>query len=469
MRQSEPARQQRPALHTDALHDTPRALQMKRGLAASPYASQVAMLKPARPVFGAPVQMSADDGGARATQTAYRAWLQARLAEVAGLEGSARVQRVQGLLWLTEDVACRLRDGQAVQVDALPTAPRLGAPQACGGIPPEWIEVVRQLIDQVERPVEGATASDGAQVEGSLYSGTDWNSRLGVAQYRTQSDNLASPEATCNGTSFAMAIERLGVSRADVVNACERAMGLTDESTDTQRAERWQQRVGAWMRVENSRSYNYQKLRGQAQSGATRARWSGEFKTNAQMEDVVLFLAYLKGISRTSITSNPGNIRTLLTAIDGDSAGNIATVQKMTSFGSWDNLRTRTRTCLEGGGAVIFSFYHKGSKASERNKTHIITVQHVEDDGFIVDDPYGRMREDYSHREYGDAYAAAGSMRRTTKNTVDRSDANDWQVDNAQSPTANETRGRSYKVTRKTIEESFYYVELLSRPQETGS
>lgn len=441
----------------------------------------------------------------RKVQKDYRTWVEARVTEVAALQGDAKVQRVEGLLWQMEDTAFRIKAGETVDINGLSTTPTLGAARACGGVPPEWIDPGRALIAIIEQTIVGATGGPAAAApattpatttaappttapptttsttapapattttaptriaEGSLYSETDWNSRLGIPQYRTQSDNLASPEATCNGTSLAMALERLGVSRNQVVSACERAMGLTAESTDADRTAKWTEKVTAYLKAENERSSNYQKLRGKSTTDDTRKTWAGEFKANAQMEDVVLFLMYLKGIAPTEVNSN---LDTILKSLDPDGkAGNVATFEKITTKPTWSDLKTKVKTTLEGGGSVILSLYHKGNKTGESSKTHIITVQRVDGDDFYVDDPYGKIREDYSHTASGDAYADAGSMTRKTKNEVDSTSTDtDWKLSAAQAPTATETKGKSVKITKKTVEESFFYLVLMKRPVAT--
>jgi hypothetical protein len=429
----------------------------------SGYAAQAASLRPKARMATTAAKGAAQAADPRVVYTTYRTWIEARILELSALTGTVKLGRARGLLWQMEDVAVRLQSA-TVNIEGLSKTPAAGTAQDCGGVPPEWIEPARQIIEVLENEIEGVNATPAAsRVEGSVYADEDWNSRLGVPQYRTQSDNLASPEATCNGTSFAMAIERLGVSRAAVASACETTMELTAESTPEQVEAKWKTKVGAFLSAENARGSNYQKLRGASQTATVRTTMAAEFKANAQMEDLVLFLAYLKGISRTSITSSSDNIVTLLGVIDGTSAGNLATVEKLTSVGKWDDTVTKVQTCLNGGGGVIFSLYHKGSKTGESGKTHIITVQRAMSDGFIVDDPYGRIRTDYSHKEYGDAFAAKGKMGRTTKNTKE-SAADDWKVAAAQDPTTAETRGRSYKLTKKSIVDSFYYMQLLSRP-----
>lgn len=401
--------------------------------------------------------------GPRAVYTAYQAWILSRIAEVEALTGQAKLDLARGLLWQMEDTAIRCKS-ETVDVSALNKTPTAGAAQNCGGVPPEWIGGARTLIQMLENPIAGIEASMQGRVEGSKYADEDWNARLGVPQYRTQSDNLASPEATCNGTSAAMVFERIGVGRQAVVEACEREMGLTDASTVEAKTAKWTEKATAYLKKENEAGSNYQKPRGQSQSSTTRTTMAGAFKDSAQMEDMVLFLAWLKGIGRTSITSSSANLGTLLTSIDGTAGTNIATVEKITAKGTWETLSKKVSDTLNGGGAAVYSFYHKGSKASESGKTHIITVQQVLDDGFIVDDPYGKIRTDYSHNELGDAYGAKGSQTRTTKNLVHRT-GDDWKVDQAQNPDADESKGDSVTVTKKTIMDSFYYVQLLKKTQ----
>ena len=418
------------------------------------------VLESLAPTTDAPAEAPAP-AGPRAAYLAYRSWIEARILELELLTGQGKLDRARGLLWQMEDVALKMKT-EVVDINALSKTPTAGAAANAGGVPPEWIKPARTIIGILENPIAGVEASLTGRVEGSKYADEDWNSRLGVPQYRTQSDNLTSPEATCNGTSAAMVFERVGVGRADVVKACETAMGLTAESTAEVKTAKWIEKVEAYLTNQNAKGSNYQKPRGQSQSATTRTTMSGDFKANAQMEDMVLFLAWLKGIGHTSITSSSANLGTLLTAMDGTDGTKIATVEKLESMGTWKDFSKKISDTLNGGGAVVYSFYHKGTKAGESGKTHIITVQRMLDDGFIVDDPYGQIRSDYSHKTYGDAYANAGSMTRVTKNQVHRT-GDDWKVDQAQNAEADETRGDSVKVNKKTIEDSFYYVQLLKR------
>ena len=86
-------------------------------------------------------------------------------------------------------------------------------------VPAEWITPLRSII--------------------GISSDYTWCKRLGVPWYRSQRDNLARPDATCNVTSIAMALERLGFDRTDLVAAIDSALG--DYSpTYTSRDEQWE-------------------------------------------------------------------------------------------------------------------------------------------------------------------------------------------------------------------------------------
>jgi uncharacterized protein YvpB len=325
--------------------------------------------------------------------------------------------------------------------------------------PPELIPVVCPLIEMVERPVESATKSESAMTEGSLYSDKDWNSRLGIPQYRTQSDNLASPEATCNVTSLAMALERLGYNRADILSSIE--VELKKSHTQEQKkgskitldALR-QEKIKAYLKAENKAKKGYQKLRGQTNTDQTMDGWAEDYAEKAQMEDLLDFLSHLKGVHRTTIVSDPSVI---LPAVESKSK---LSYQRIDKIGDWQKFSDQIRTHLNSGGSANFSFRHKGKGDT---KTHIISIQSMETDGFIVDDPYGHVRSNYSGNKVGDAFADQGKTR-NRKNKLDSSDSlNDWEVDRAQSPEDYEQKGNSYLFSRASIESSFSYVMLFGR------
>jgi hypothetical protein len=134
--------------------------------------------------------------------------------------------------------------------------------------------------------------------------------------------------------------------------------------------------------------------------------------------------------------------------------------QKINKVGDWQKFSDQIRNHLNGGGSAAFSFRHKGKGDT---KTHIISIQSMETGGFIVDDPYGHVRSNYSGKEVGDAFADKGKTR-NRKNKLDSSDTlSDWEVDRAQSPENYEQKGNSYLFSRASIESSFSYVMLFSR------
>ena len=347
-----------------------------------------------------------------------------------------------------------------------------------GFVPPELIPAVRALIRTLEVGVADATAGTDTQVEGSAHSADDWNSRLGVPQYRTQSDNLTSPEATCNVTSFAMVLERLGYSRADVVAAVETELKkawLRSQRRDPAREDltqielpegEWERRVRTFLDNENAAGSNYQRLRGGSTTNAQRTNMAETFQADAQMEDVVAFLMSLLGISRTSITGNAG---TILNRVE-PTAAERPTQETLTRGGAntWPVVKERMRTTLDAGGGVMLSLFHKGRG---QTGTHIVTVQQVTGDGIVIDDPYGGMRATYRRDQTGDAYADVGSTRGASayRNRVGANDTDadgvddDWRVRRAQDPAANESRGESDTITDTQMSGAWNYVSLFNR------
>jgi hypothetical protein len=414
----------------------------------------------------------------RDTVNGFRQWLESRVTEInserqAGtLAGTALVERIEGVLWQTEDLAARLRNEAVIDIATLPTQPAVGQRQDAGGIPPEWIQPARQLIEVLERvepTAENGAAAPATNPEGNRVNGNDWNTRLGVPQYRTQSDNLASPEATCNVTSFAMVAERLGMGRGEVLAAIEQRLQIREDATPAQRAETWQRRVLTFLQGEMRRGQAYQRLRGQAAVDArTLQDWATNFRDTAQMEDLVAFLAHLMGIERTALVGNATQvINALAEQRQGDNLPTfrqeeIFALQGRTWQAKWTWLSGRIQECLSAGGAAFYSFYHKGSG---RDGTHITTVQRVTNEGLILDDPYGGVRAGYTRSQAGDAYAPAGQTGRTAayKNQVDRTNAGDWQTARAQELEQGESRGNSHLFQAQGVVESLYYVRLVFR------
>lgn len=396
------------------------------------------------------VTLGASEGPAmagREVQTQYREWLIARVAEVGGLEGQDQFNRASGLLWQAELHAHQVRHGEVVNIETLNTAPLVGEAISSGAVPPEWIAPLRELITMVE-------TSDTAGGE------SDWNSRLGVPQYRTQSDNLVSPEATCATTSLAMAVERLGLSREQVVAGLDRQLGVADAQPQ-QRNQVWVSRAGPFLAAENNRGSNYQKLRGRPAGPQQRGVYAASLRENGQMEDLLAFMAFELGISRFAITSSVANLRAMLTAIDSDTAAGVRTSKLgATDAANWNSFSSQIATCVNNGGSAIFSLFHKG----QRSGTHIMSIQRVVEDGLIVDDPYGQMRADYRVGN-GDAYAARGdySPRQRITNNKKDTDGDAYHADAAQDLAANESKGDSYKVSRALVQSAINYVTLASQ------
>lgn len=436
--------------------------------------------------------------------TAYKTWLEARLVEVAALQGDEKVRRVRGLLSQVESVSVNLIAGTLPEVDKLSTTPDYQDGGARGYVPPELIGTVRQFIQLIEKPVENATQVTDTQVEGSLYdTETDWNARLGVPQYRTQSDNLAAPEATCNVTSFAMVAERLGYSREDLLTAIDGELHTSYLKTEDGKAAvkdkkpeevevpdtYWQEKAKAYLEKVNSDSESYRKLRGgkmitvdeakvkekkgaaaqaterQRQIDEQMTALTGDFKGNAQSEDLLDFFLYLQNITRTTINSGT-TPKTLLDKLNPDDSKEHRTEQ----LWDWsDSTKTKLKECLAAGGAAVYSLYHKGAGQAG---THIITIQSVTENGIIVDDPYGQINPDYRRNKAQDAFAPTGKQGASTrtsdyKNKVDATDTKtDWEVDSAQDATDSETLGDSYELSNDVVKSAFFYIVLFHRAEE---
>jgi hypothetical protein len=114
------------------------------------------------------------------------------------------------------------------QLDALARFSKDVAPADSTGkaketVPTPLIDNARPLIEKLERMTpDAATPGAGTNPDGAhIGTGSDWNTKLGVPEYRTQSDNLIPPEASCNMTSLAMALERMGYGRENAMDAID--------------------------------------------------------------------------------------------------------------------------------------------------------------------------------------------------------------------------------------------------------
>ena len=428
---------------------------------------------------------------------ALRTWISGQQAALSPLDGAARTRRIEAVLATLEQTWARVRDGAVIDVSSLPTVPTAapGEPNRLP-LPPELIGVTRPLITMLEAGTHTDTAGGP---EASAHSGVDWNSRLGVPEYRTQSDNLAGPEATCNTTTLSMVMERLGIGREDIVRAIERriqdkwirdarrkgvisaarASELSSDRAQLDEEAGWD-RDAEWKAA--SRRYvdsvmkdkSYQRIRGQASvSKASRDDIAGEMRERGQMEDLLDMLVRDAGLSRYGIVSEPGRVMGLVS-----NTGIPPKEEKLWGGTAWKTVRDRTRATLEAGGAAALSFKHKGTR--DRGATHIVAVQEVRDDGFVIDDPYGQIRESYDPKGYDDAYFHADSYQQRDRRTgrmvtkerlihersVQKNEGDgfdDWGVGAARSLQSNESKGRDSFISKSQIEKAMHYLTLFQR------
>ena len=359
-------------------------------------------------------------------------------------------------------------------------------------VPNRLIDNARPLIENLERQPAPADATatavqnpEGARADG----GRDWNTQLGVPQYRTQSDNLIPPEASCNMTSLAMALERMGYGRDDAMGAIDRNLKdrylaelkakaqktHADPSTLPKSAKEvdlpegyFEGRVKEYLKsVDDSAERPYQGVRGKDTNERAWDAISAEYKDKAQFEDTLDFLRYLtKAGGRTDLdTVTPK----LLAAIEPD-------VEKRPTYrsvtpgrGGWTAARNELSGVLDEGGAAMLSFHHKGGNNTEAS--HIVSVQQMTKDGLIVDDPYGRVRDNYRLNETGDAYGERGQAGRSTtrKNLVDGSVRRDqpgtidqdWWASAGQNLRTDESRGSSSTVSDATMSGAWRSLRFL--------
>ncbi|MBL8616645.1 MAG: hypothetical protein JNM72_13625 [Deltaproteobacteria bacterium] len=429
-----------------------------------------------------------------------KTWLVTEGAALAALQGAAKVRRIEGILGVVERASAALMAGQPFDLQTLPTAPE-GAGAALGAaIAPELIFSVRPLVSALEGPIAQAQeVQGGGGAEGSRYTATEWNTRLGLPEYRTQSDNLAAPEATCNVTSFSMVLERLGVGRAELMQQAEEK--VRSSWIDAQVAARKMTRArGAELKADPSllaaepswdpdaawraeaRKYidatmndvGYRRVRGQhSVSAADRDAMAGAFRADAQMEDVLDFLLHKAGVSRTSIM---GDAASTLNTLGMGAKAETETLWN----GTWADISAKVQAALEAGGGAALSFRHKGTQ--DRGATHIVAIQAVEGDGFRVDDPYGAVRADYNPRASDDAYwhkelrrvrdpktgkpvmrEGLVTERSVQKNSVNG--LNDWGAASARQLEAEESKGASSFISSDIVVKGMQYIQIFNRPK----
>lgn len=420
-------------------------------------------------------------------------------------DGELVAKRARAVIGQATEVHVAILAGETVEVPLLPKYPegdQGGYPAA--PFPPAWIQPSRMLL----KMAGGTGASPRFQPDGpwtlentAPTPAVPWAGELGklkeigrepadygVNGYQTQSNNLAAPEATCNGTSLAMVLERLGYTRDDLLRTIEaklkraqveadlRARNVPPAEQRRQLAEfdpscvkladnAWKNRVLQYLRAENQRGAGYQRPRGRTSDDPQLQAWAGEFKDNAGIDDLALLLMDMLHIERTAVNAG-NNPATLVGAVHDGSGTHTHTpkpsTERIDAGVGWTKARATLKEVLDEGGAAMLSIRHKGAGKSG---THIVAVQAVEADGLTIDDPYGRARSDYSAARPGDAYAKPGSTRAASglRNQVQGLD--DWK--RTSTVTAEETRGEASHWTDQMVRDSWTYLMLFRRGGRT--
>lgn len=435
--------------------------------ARKPTAAKAAPGKAAGKAAGAPAQgtprasagVSPDDEWSDSTLVDYADYLRLELKSIAKLDAEAAAEKATVTLKQVERFVGALR--KPGLLDSYEVARQPLSDEGTGAwVPPELVPMTRAL----------AEIAEGG-------GGDDWNSRLGAQQYRTQSDNLAAPEATCNVTSMSMVLERLGYSRADVVAAVDREVKGRWLKSQGKKADgdlsdvdlpkgRWGDEVLRYLDKQQGAGKAYQRLRGHDTSGKERGQMAGAFRNDAQMEDLVDFLLSMLGVDRTAITPAAAKLLGRIETTAGERPA-VETIRK-DGKNTWDVVRARVHATLEEGGSAMLSIFHKGAGQSG---THLVVAQQVTSGGMIIDDPYGSIRADYDRGKRGDAYAEPGKTRKTSNlrnvpamvdHDKDGSE-DDWKAGAAGDLAANERRGAANEQSDAVLSKAWNYVTLYRR------
>jgi hypothetical protein len=344
----------------------------------------------------------------------------------------------------------------------MPTTPSRDLNQEPAGIflPTELAVNLRPFIEMTESAASASAESSSA--------GVDWNTRLGIPEYRSQSDNLVAPEASCNVTTIAMILERMGIGREEVLAALESKMDISTLDSPESRDESWIDTTLNYLNRQMRAGAAYRRVRGEASlSNTNRKSMAEDYREEAQMEDLLDLLLNEMGIQRTSIISEPDR---LLSALSGE---NEAPTSEQIWDKNWDRLAPQVQECLENGGGAAFSFNHKGNRS---DATHIVSILVVENDGFLIDDPYGEIREDYNKRAWDDAYWSRneedkiiGSRDRSSQQN-ESGEVDDWGTEWARDLREEESRGQESRISSAQVSKSMFYVQLFHRgaPSESA-
>lgn len=218
---------------------------------------------------------------------------------------------------------------------------------------------------------------------------------------------------------------------------------------------KWEDKAESFL--ESFSGQNYQKLR-----GGTNGNLVGEeedlakgFRQWGQYEDFTYFRAWLDSIGRSSI-ANPSSQK-MLNRLHNPAYGNndpAVDNSETITFNSSNKFthdhRSRIQETLQDGGAVVLSYFHKGTSGG----SHIVAVREVTSDGLALDDPYGQVNPEYRKGTAGDAFKDTGG-------TGSRS-AYDWKNVPHYSPNEDDYSKRDF--TRAAAEE----LETDERRGENG-
>jgi hypothetical protein len=384
-------------------------------------------------------------------------WLEGQSTRLAAVNIMTQQAVAHGILQALENAWVQYeRSGYLFE---MPASTGMAFNQESAGIflPTELTANIRPIIEVAE--AAGAANSEKAA------SGVDWNTRLGIPEYRTQSDNLVAPEASCNVTTLAMILERMGIGRDQVVAALENRMGIQLLESPESRSETWVEDTLSYINRQMRSPKAYQRVRGEGyMSNNKRSELAGDYQDNAQMEDLLDLLLHQMGQSRTSAVSEPDRLLEELTR--GQPTPSSDKIWGGGTAGKWDNLAPRVRECIINGGGAALSFRHKGTRS---RGTHIVSILAVQNDGFLVDDPYGDIRDDYMGKGYDDAYWSRnenGSLIHSRDRSDQRNETagiDDWGTAWARELREEENKGQETIISKAQVESSMFYVQLFHR------
>lgn len=387
------------------------------------------------------------------------AWLEGQLNQIAATSIMLQQAQANGVLQSVEN-AWTIYEHNGYLLEMPTTVGRsFNAEPAGVFLPTELAMNIRPFIEMTET-VRNANAESSS-------SGVDWNTRLGIPEYRTQSDNLVAPEASCNVTTLAMILERMGIGRSQVVAALERRMGIERLDSNESRNEEWLDTTLSYLDRQMRAGRKYQRVRGEGMlDSSARRDMAGEYRERAQMEDLLDLLLHKMGQSRTGVVSNPKRL------LEEVSHGMPTPTSEQIWNSNWDELAPRVAECLGNGGGAALSFKHKGSTSGG---THIVSILAVQEDAFLIDDPYGDIRDDYNRRGWDDAYWSRNDRdqlipdRNRSEQRNVMGDTDDWGTSWARELAEEEERGRETTISSTQVARCMYYVQLFHQGNGLGN